>query len=214
MSVIAEFTIPLAGLPGKQIFDSLPDVEIELERIVPTNESALPFFWVWGGDGEGFQEIAEQVPEIQNMCLLKEVQNGALYSADWHPDVDFIDILKECNSVILEGKGTTDGWFFRLRAEDREDITDFQQSFAELGIRVQLQRIYDLEERTEGRHLSLTRKQRETLTMAYEEGYYEEPREVSQEELGEMIGITSRAVSHRLRRGTRQLIESTLTYTL
>ncbi|QLG29736.1 helix-turn-helix domain-containing protein (plasmid) [Halorarum halophilum] len=53
----------------------------------------------------------------------------------------------------------------------------------------------------------LSESQRETLKTAYESGYFDVPREFSQTELAEELGISTSAVSDRLRRATAQLIE-------
>lgn len=46
MSFVAEFTMPPEALPFGETLKENPGTEIEVERIVPTQESALPFFWV------------------------------------------------------------------------------------------------------------------------------------------------------------------------
>jgi predicted DNA binding protein len=45
---------------------------------------------------------------------------------------------------------------------------------------------------------------------AYKEGYFEEPRTTSLEELGDILDISPTAVGGRLRRGMAALIETTL----
>lgn len=53
----------------------------------------------------------------------------------------------------------------------------------------------------------LSESQRETLRTAYESGYFDVPREFSQTELAEELGVSTSAVSDRLRRATAQLIQ-------
>jgi predicted DNA binding protein len=48
------------------------------------------------------------------------------------------------------------------------------------------------------------------LLAAYKAGYYDDQRRVSQRDLAETFDISPRAVSKRLRRGTRNLISATL----
>ncbi|MEF8842565.1 MAG: helix-turn-helix domain-containing protein [Haloarculaceae archaeon] len=55
----------------------------------------------------------------------------------------------------------------------------------------------------------VTETQRETLRLAYEAGYYEEPRETTLGELATELGVGERAVFRRLRRGTRGLLAAT-----
>lgn len=56
----------------------------------------------------------------------------------------------------------------------------------------------------------VTPEQREVLVAAYEQGYFDQPRQVTQTELGQQFGISGRAVSNRLLRGTKNLISSNL----
>lgn len=213
MSIIAEVTVPLDALPGESVFESLPHAEIELQQVVPTDESALPFFWVWDGDGESFPEAAKREPHIRDLERLSSVQDGALYSANWEPEIDIIGLFSAHNIVLLEGTGTADGWFLRLRAKRRTDIANLQQSLAEHRIHVDMLNIYEVSEKTGTARFGLTPKQRETLVAAYEAGYFEAPREATQEDLGAELDVSSRAVSDRIRRGIRQIVERTLVYT-
>ncbi len=56
----------------------------------------------------------------------------------------------------------------------------------------------------------LTDEQREALVAAYEQGYFDEPRETSLEELAESLGLSPTAVSGRIRRGMKSALEMTL----
>ena len=210
MSLVAEFTIPPEGLPFGAALEKHPDVEVEIERIVPTDESALPFFWVWGPDPERFVSDAEQEPEIADVRLLDDVEAGALFRAEWSPDARIIEGIRELEGTLLESSGTAEGWRFRVRGQDREAFVEFQGVFVEQQIPITLERLYTLSELVQGEHRELTDEQRETLILAYREGYFEEPREITQEALGDSLGVSYRAVSDRLRRGTGALIASTL----
>lgn len=46
MATIAEYTIPAESFPLGSVFKEFPDVEVELERVVPTNKAIIPYFWV------------------------------------------------------------------------------------------------------------------------------------------------------------------------
>jgi predicted DNA binding protein len=56
--------------------------------------------------------------------------------------------------------------------------------------------------------VDLTEPQREALLLAYEQGYYDSPRTTTLADLADQFGISRQAVSNRLKRGTRQLIEN------
>lgn len=210
MATVAEFTIPPEALPFGETLDKQPSMRIEVERIVPTVETALPFFWVWGAEPEIFMEAAEDEPDVQETRLLERVDSGALFRAEWSPDAEIVKGLKELGATILESEGTSERWRFEVRAQNREKFVEFQEVFQEQGVPINLIQVYDLAELVEGEDRSLTQEQRDTLIAAYQNGYFDKPRKVTQEELGEEFGISHRAISERLRRGTRNLIATSL----
>ncbi len=58
-----------------------------------------------------------------------------------------------------------------------------------------------------GTGVGLSAEQRHALVAAYEAGYFEVPRGVTQSELAGRLGIGGSALPKRLRRGTARLIE-------
>ncbi|WP_436344006.1 helix-turn-helix domain-containing protein [Natronorubrum sp. FCH18a] len=210
MSIIAEFTIPPEALPFGDTLVEAPNTRIEVERIVPTQESAFPFFWVWGSEPEAFMDAAEAEPNVANVHLLDHVEDGALFRAKWSPNAELIRGIRRLDATIIEAVGTSEHWRFEVRTQEQDAFTDFQRIFDEQGISISLNRLYDLAEVVEGNHRSVTPEQRETLIAAYQDGYYEKPRQTTQEELGEQFDISYRAVSERLRRGNRNLIGDAL----
>ncbi len=86
---------------------------------------------------------------------------------------------------------------------DREELTAIVAALREAGAVVRLQRITRAGEREDDRILELatdaiTEKQRETVELAIERGYYERPRRIDLGELAAELGISKSAVSQRL----------------
>lgn len=209
MSIVADFLIPPEAVPSGETLTEFPGATIQLERIVPTEERALPFFWVFDADPEAVLEHLRTEGEIAAVDMLAETDDGALFKAEWEAEAEVIEGIRALRATILEATGTTGGWLFQVRAEDRERLATFQRIFTDQGIPVEVRRIYNFAELVEtGR--SVTPEQRETLVAAYERGYFDQPRGITQEELGAEFDISGRAVSNRLRRGTRNLVASTL----
>lgn len=209
MSIVAEFLIPPGAVPSGRTLSELPGVTIQLERIVPSDERVLPFFWVLGADSDVFLERLQTEPEIEDVAVLTELDGHALFQAEWAPEADVIEGIKTLQATILEATGSADGWEFQVRAKERERLGRFQQIFTRQGIPVEIQRIYNFAEVIETQ-TPITPEQREALVTAYERGYYDDPREVTQQELGSHFDISGRSLSDRLRRGTRNLIASSL----
>ncbi|WP_341538992.1 helix-turn-helix domain-containing protein [Natrarchaeobius chitinivorans] len=51
--------------------------------------------------------------------------------------------------------------------------------------------------------------QKETLVRASDRGYFESPRQVTMEELGDELGMSPQAVVSRLRLGPKHILENT-----
>ncbi|AQL44769.1 hypothetical protein BV210_18650 (plasmid) [Halorientalis sp. IM1011] len=210
MVYVAEFTIPPSSFPFGKTLIEMPDIEIQIDEIVPTDESALPFFWVRGCDPDEFMEYAEREPEVKDTREIETSGNVALFRAKWTPNAAVVEGLKELDITIVEALGTTNHWEFEVRAEEQDSLTRFQEVFEAEGIPISLSRLYSLEDLIDGEHRELTQNQRDALLIAYEEGYFDKPRTTTQDELSEQFGISRRAFSERLRRGTRNLIEDAL----
>lgn len=210
MSIVAEFTIPAEALPAGDLLVERPDVRIEVERIVPTQESALPFVWVWGTDPEAFLEQAERESDITGVDVLDRVEGGALCRVEWSPEAEPIQGIRRLNATIIEATGTSEHWRFEVRTQEREAFIEFRELFQQAGIPIRLDRLYDLTDLVDGSDRQLTPEQREAVIAAYRDGYFEKPRQITQEELGEQFGISHRAVAERLRRGMRNLVAATL----
>lgn len=209
MVIVAEFTIPPEAIPGGKTLTAMPEVRIELERIVPAEETALPFFWMFGRDPDAFLNKLQTEPDIADLQVLASIDHAALFGATWTPDDEVIQGIRTLRATIREATGTADKWYFQVRAKTRQRLLEFQQIFHEQDIPVELKRLYTLSEMLETEH-PLTDEQQQTLITAYERGYFNRPREVTQAELGEYFGISSQAVATRLQRGIRNLIQKAL----
>ena len=209
MSIVAEFGLPPQAIPGGETLVDLPEATIKLERLVPTGDAAFPFFWVFDADPQRFLDGLESEPAVADTEVLAAVESSALFRAEWTPVAAVIRGIQDAQATILDATGTADGWTFQVRARNRERLGAFRQIFTSQDIDVEIRRIYSFSELMEGDRL-LTPEQRKTLILAYQRGYFDEPRQVTQAELGEQFDISGRAVSNRLRRGTRNLITSTL----
>lgn len=209
MGIIAEFVIPSGAVPGGETLATLPEATIRLERLIPSDGELRPIFWVTGVDSARFVDVAREEDGITDLQELVRLDRGVLYMAVWSPETPVVEGIETLRATILDAVGTADSWVFQIRADDRERVQEFLDVFAAQGIPVELKRLSSITEDDQS-DPELTPKQRQTLVAALEMGYFENPTEVSQAEIGQRFGISGRAVSKRLRRGTKNLIRSTL----
>ncbi|MFB9806924.1 hypothetical protein ACFFQF_17540 [Haladaptatus pallidirubidus] len=79
MPTIIEFTVPADEFPLGQIFQDFPDVEIELERMIPTNHALIPYFWVWGPKITNIAAHFKDNPAVQSVDFVDEVEEVASF---------------------------------------------------------------------------------------------------------------------------------------
>ena len=209
--LVAEF---LAG--STVLHDTLSaftEVTLQHEERYRTDDTVRMLFWMSGVDEDSFETALEADPTVTNPRRLAEIDSSHLYR------VDLTDVGREKSTystwvengvVLLDARGTQNGWRIRMRFPDRETVIKYREAFVERGCSFRLLSLYRETDADAGAAASLSPTQREALVTAYERGYFEVPRAVTQEELGELLGITSQSMSERLRRAVSALIESTL----
>jgi predicted DNA binding protein len=210
MATVAEFTSPAAEFPLGSVFEQLPGVTVELERLIPHDTLIVPYFWVRGVTGDGIEGAFEEHAGLHGIELVDSVESEYLVRAEWDREyVGVLNALAETHVALLSGTGTSDGWRFEVRGESREDLSAFRTYCQTHDISITITAVHALQP-VDDEAYGLTDPQQEALLLAYERGYFSSPREVSLAEVAEELGITQQSLSSRLRRGYRQLVGATL----
>lgn len=210
MATVMEFSSPADEFPLGSVFETLPEVTVELERLVPHETVIIPYFWVRGSKPEDIEAAFESHAGVVSIDLIDNVEDEYLMRAEWAGEYfGILNALAQSNIVILSGIGRKDGWRFEVRGESREAIGEFRTSCQENDIPIEITAVHELLPVQDGSY-DLTDTQREALVMAYERGYFDSPREASLQDLADELDITQQSVSSRLRRGHRRLVEATL----
>lgn len=119
--------------------------------------------------------------------------------------------------LVVDAKSATNDdetrmWHERWLLPDRKAIQRIWQDARDEGFDFTLLEFHrggQVETAHRGTH-ALTEEQQRTIAVAYEEGYFAEPRDTSLQELGEELDLSASAVGGRLKRGMRALIGGTL----
>lgn len=214
MATIAAFTIPTESFPLGNVFTDHPGVTVELERVIPTNKAIIPYFWV-RDIGEAEEKEIETAlrnhPDVQSLNAVDEVNGEYLMRVEWNPSYEgVLKGIAETEVILLSGVGTAEEWRFEVRADGQEPIAAFQRYCREHDHPMELIALYALSEMETGTQYDLTEDQREALQLAYEQGYYQTPRQTTLDEMAGELGITGQSFGSRLRRGIHRLIGSTV----
>jgi len=210
MATVMEFTSPADEFPLGSVFEDLPGVTVELERLIPHETLIIPYFWVRGVETKDIEAAFEPHVGVTNIRLVDSIDDEYLMRAEWEPEYfGVLSALAEANVVVLSGIGTKEEWRFEVRGEGQESFAEFRTYCQENDIPIAITAVHAMLP-IQGEGYELTETQREALVLAYERGYFDTPREVSLEEIADELGITQQSLSSRLRRGHRRLIGATL----
>lgn len=204
MVTVAEFTVAADAFPLGSVFGVLPDATVELERVVPTTNGVVPYFWVRNG-GSIDVDVLER-DGIQDVRLVDGVGDEYLLRCEWDPDYEgVLTGIVATNVTLLSAVGTAENWVFEIRGEDRDAISNFRRYCRERDVPVRV---------TWVRALSalepldvLTPTQREALELAFDRGYFDSPRRATLADVASELDISPQALGSRIRRGTRRLVE-------
>jgi predicted DNA binding protein len=214
MATVAEFTVDADSFPLGRLFREFPDIDVELERVVPTRPGIVPYVWVSGVTADTVDEIlagAADIPALDDCRLIDTLDGGALLRLKWASSYQgILRALTEMDGILLAGRGTCDTWTFEIRVDDRGALSGFQSYCRDHGIELSVTSLRALSELRTGKGYDLTDRQRETLVLAYQRGYFRSPRQVTLDELAAELGVSGQAVGARLRRGLANLVASTL----
>ncbi|MDQ2049168.1 helix-turn-helix domain-containing protein [Natronolimnohabitans sp. A-GB9] len=211
MSVILEFTVENEEFTLGEVLSGPPHMYIELERIVPTGNSVVPFLWVSGDDFEAFERNVIAHEFVDEILALDKVEDSTLYRVRWYGQHnDLIQGITEADGTILEGHAD-DKWYFQLRFPDHDALSRFHNFCTDLGIQIHIVRTYTETDRTESvKQFGLSQEQREALIVGLRKGYFDTPSQASMDELADELGISQQAMSNRIRRGTKQVLSEAL----
>lgn len=207
MPIFADFRFDVPFM--RRVISAVPGMEIETEQLNRRSDGRLQYIcWAIGSDFTAFESSLSEDPTVVGFRLLADLDEKRLYrlilpekAGEMYTEVVENDIQ------IIDSRLTNDGTVIQARVPSADELDEFQDLLDAVSDTVTVTKLQtaDGEPPT-----GLTRKQRETLRLARERGYFEVPREATNEDLAEELDLTDAAIAHRLRRGMKTLIDETL----
>lgn len=218
MTVIVKTSIDPADFDFGEVFAGTAATRFEIEQSIPIHDrDFIPFIRAHTNDSAELESQLASADGVRDVTIVDTAADSVLLRIDWELTTDgFFRSMRAHDVVVLGGRGTPDRWEFHLRFPDHETLSAFAESCWEAGVTLDVSQIYtptaDSTGETEARPpsdiaASLTDAQRETLQLAFEEGYFETPRWTTLADLAETVGISDVAINHRLRRGLTTVLE-------
>lgn len=208
---VAKLELPAEEFALYDTLDALGEVEFEVERVVAYDtDRVMPLVWVTRTDFDTIEDELANDPSVEEVELLSDLDDERLYRMAWVERIDtLIEILVEEHGTVIAAFGTERGWNLRVIFPDRDSLSRTYDYCTDHGLSLEVVSVYDLDEGRQGR-FGLTDDQQDALTVAFDRGYYDIPRECTLAELADEVGSSHQALSERIRRAHRNVVKNTV----
>jgi hypothetical protein len=211
MTLIAAFAVTDPEFPLAETLQSIEtlDVEVHFQPGRPDQTPAV-LATVQTANFDAFEAQLEADSSVRGFESHPSPPGVRMYRIRFEETVRLLGPALVDHGLQIEAlQNEGGGWAFRVVAPDREALQNAIECCQEECESFSLSELYTAEAPS-GEEATLSDAQRETLELAYEAGFYEVPRRTDQSELAETLGISTSAVSQRLRKGVNRLIDDAL----
>ncbi|WP_224267844.1 helix-turn-helix domain-containing protein [Haloprofundus salinisoli] len=212
MSLIGEFVLDTPIL--QQALSSKPGVAADIELIQADESGVIQMFvWISGTSTEEFAAAVDDDPTVTNLTPLVDVNDKRLYHLEYTEyghSFSAYPAVVELGAMNLDMRWENGVWQIRMRFPNRASLQEYYKQDLDVDVTRHLTAVYSEGGELPGESFGLTGPQREILTQALDEGYFEVPRRTTLSELAEGMGISAQAASVRLRRAHRTLVQNSL----
>ncbi|MFC6718296.1 helix-turn-helix domain-containing protein [Natrialbaceae archaeon GCM10025810] len=210
--VIAELRLDHDDLLLRPTTRRAPDVTLVPEyRTTLGTGQPVAFVTAYGDSFDAFETALGIDPTVADPVLVDRYPDRRVYRvALTDRAIAFVPLTADAGARVLEISSSRDGWIVQLRFPNREALVAFNDDCRERDVSVSVNHLRVSDDGEDG-VVTLTAKQQELLTVAYEEGYFDVPRGISQDELADRLNVSKSAISQRLRRAIAELCEASLT---
>jgi predicted DNA binding protein len=191
---------------------TLDDINIRVITQGTTAPGATNFpFLIEYHDRDELESHLDEDPTVDRYELVDWTDDTGIYYIAHTPETLLIStVVTEVNGFLAHTETKGNGWLARLLLPDRKALNTIWEYAKDHDISLEILEIYGKNDAGTDTSYGLTNEQSAALNTAYEEGYFGEPRETSLDEVAEKMGLSSTAMSGRLRRGMRNLVGATI----
>lgn len=210
MTVFAELTLDTPAFEYGELL--APPGGTETTIVELGEAESRPYLWVEDGttDVTAYEQRIRDDDRIAELVCVDDHAGWRLYRLTWAREpTGVLATIRDADATLLQVQGTATNWRFKLQFPDYDAVTALVRTLTERDVSFRLGRLSSGDEAAT-RRPQLTESQHEALVLARANGYFDKSRGITQEELGEALGITRQAVSYRLRGGIQSLIDATI----
>jgi predicted DNA binding protein len=169
------------------------------------------FYHIESSDFRQFEAGLRNDSTVGEFERVTETGDGkAIYSFEYTDEAKLLSpVVSAANGVVLDMENDGSAWILTVWMPERTDLVQLWDYARRNDIEIDLLRVneYDSLGDTDA---GLTDSQREALLVAFEMGYFEEPRDATLGEVAADLDISQPAASGLLRRGIKRLVVSSM----
>lgn len=218
MSTIAEVQFSHEDGALAHTLRELPETGTKVIRETSTGPRQSTYFLRFDHRRSGkVRSVLENDHTVSTATPLSESEEEQMWRIEFTDDAKLLNpLVTGEDGFVLHARGSTMendrwGWHERWLLPNHEALYTIWQQARESGFEFEILQVHPwdgtLAEYTVAQ--ALTDEQQNALRLAYERGYFTEPREASLKDLGDELEISPSAVAGRLKRGMKLLIRET-----
>lgn len=205
----AQFELPAKRFALTEVFEQVPDARVEIDPAVANPDDHARLVIQTDEHKPRVDAALEAAPCVGMAECLGERDDGWTYHVTWEGRPhQLIHRLVAADITLLSARAQNDRWQLRVSALQRTGIATAAEIMDEIGCGAECSRISSCGGTIDSNRSRLTNEQHEALVTAFEAGYYNIPRDTTTEQLSTKLGISHQALSERLRRANKTLVEN------
>jgi len=210
MATIVKATVPAEQFALSETFQVVPEVEFDAARLATHGtDRVVPLLWATNADTDSVLAAIMTDETTREARVITSRNRYTLFRMEWTEQVRFLThVLTEENGAVVSAQGSSEGWTFRILFPERDAVSATCEACKEYDIAIE--RIAALEDAPSLDGSRLTDDQFRTMKEAVDKGYYEVPRRTNLQKLASEFAVSHQALSERLHRGHRALIQSAI----
>jgi hypothetical protein len=190
-----------------------PDAEFAVEGppVTDTNGDEWLFVRVTGERFDGLEATLEADPTVREYELVAELEQTRTYGLQVDPDSHLLTPkMAELGSHLLSAVASNGSYRYRILLNESESFVELLDFCESNGLDCSLESCYSIDSFDDVADSSLSTEQRRLLRRAAECGYFDVPRDCSQEALAEEFDVCDTTISIRIREALGTLVEDAL----
>lgn len=210
-SLIGELSLSHPELALSDVLQRVPCVTVRPTWVTAAMDTRLMVFTARGEQLDTFETALDDSSTVSDPLTIERTTNRRVYRVELTDDARWMTPgLVLAGARPLDVESSHQRWEVRAQFRSRTTLGAFREYCTENDISYRLKQLCWTPHGGQRTNFGLSPKQLETVREAHRSGYFNVPRQVSQQQLADHFGISSSAVSQRLRRATAQVFEETV----